>query len=194
MEDMPMFTSYLTTRWLELLKQAEDNKLLYGTGSSDIKGLTVSGAAWVDNLADAKVDRYMILDSATTQVQTANFTPDTVLLHPTDAMKLRQTRDTTGAPYFLYSLGTNQPMYINGAEIIATPAMAEGDFLVGDFGMGAQIWDRKAANITFYDQNESDAIYNLILAIIEERLALVTYQSTAFCFSSFASALARGSA
>ena len=29
LEDMPMFTSYLTTRWLELFKQAEDTKLLY---------------------------------------------------------------------------------------------------------------------------------------------------------------------
>jgi HK97 family phage major capsid protein len=194
LEDMPMFTSYLTTRWLELLKQAEDTKLLYGTGSSDIKGLTVSGTAWTDNLADSKVDRYMILDSATTQVQAANFTPNYILLHPTDGMLLRQARDTTGAPYFLYSLGTNQPMYINGAQIILTPAMTVGDFLVGDFAMGAQIWDRKAASITFYDQNEDDAIYNLILAIIEERLALVTYQATAFCFSSFGSALARGSA
>ena len=45
LEDMPMFTSYLTTRWLELLKQAEDTKLLYGTGSSDIKGLTVAASA-----------------------------------------------------------------------------------------------------------------------------------------------------
>jgi hypothetical protein len=60
--------------------------------------------------------------------------------------------------------------------------------------MGAQIWDRKAANITFYDQNEDDAKYNLIMAVIEERLALITYASTAFCFSSFGSALARGSA
>jgi HK97 family phage major capsid protein len=194
LEDMPMFTSYLTTRWLELLKQAEDVKLLYGTGSSDIKGLTVSGTAWTDNLADSSVDLYMVLDSATTQVQTANFTPNYILLHPTDAMKLRQLRDTTKAPYFLYSLGQNQPISINGATIIATPAMTVGDFLVGDFAMGAQIWDRKAANISFYDQNQDDAIYNLILAIIEERLALVTYQSTAFVFGVIASALARGSA
>jgi len=85
LEDMPMFTSYLTTRWLELLKQAEDTKLLYGTGSSDIKGLTVSGAAYVDVLASTKVDRFMVLDAAVTQVQAANFTPNYILLHPTDA-------------------------------------------------------------------------------------------------------------
>ena len=193
LDDMPMFTSYLTTRWLELLKQAEDTKLLYGSGSSDIKGLTVSAAAYVDSLASSLVDRFMVLDAATTQVQAANYYPNYILLHPTDAMLLRQTRDTTGEPYF-FALGQGQPLTINGATIITTPAMTVGDFLVGDFAMGAQIWDRKAANITFYDQNEDDAKYNLIMAVIEERLALITYASTAFCFSSFGSALARGSA
>ena len=194
LEDMPQFTSYITTRWIELLKQAEDVKLLYGSGSSDIKGLTVAATAYSDILADSKVDRYMILDAAVTQCQTAGFFPDTILLHPVDAMKLRQTRDTTGAPYFLYSLGNNQPMVINGATIVVHPAVIQGDFLVGDMAMGCQLWDRKAANVKFYDQDEYNAHYNLITAVFEERLALVTYQATAFVFGDFVSALARGSA
>jgi len=193
LEDMPQFTSYITSRWIELLKQAEDYKLLYGTGSSDIKGVAVSGTAWVDDLADSKVDRIMVLDSATTQVQTAGFTPNYILVHPTTAMHIRQTRDSDGGfiwpPYF-----GNQAMVINGATIIPHPKVTVGDFIVGDFSMGCQLWDRKAANIKFYDQNEDDAKYNLILAVIEERLALVTYQSTAFCVGHFTSALAQGSA
>jgi len=193
LEDMPQFTSYLTTRWLELLKQAEDVKLLYGTGSSDIKGLTVAAAAYVDVLADAKVDRYMILDAATTQCQTAGFFPNYIFLHPTDAMKLRQTRDTTGNLVFPIWMGAN-PLNINGATVVIHPAMTAGDFLIGDTEMGCQLWDRKAANVKFYDQNEDDAKNNLILAVFEERLALVTYQSTAFVFGDFVSALAKGSA
>ena len=192
LEDMPMFISYLTTRWIELLKQAEDTKLLYGTGSSDIKGLTVSAAAYVDVLADAAVDMLMVLDAATTQVQAANMTPNLILLHPTDAMKLRQLRASTRE--LISESWTSGNLPINGCQVIVTPAMTAGDFLVGDFNMGAQIWDRKAANVTLYDQNEDNAIYNLITAVIEERLALVTYQSTAFCYGTFASALAKGSA
>ena len=191
LEDMPMFTSYLTTRWIELLKQAEDNKLLYGSGSSDIKGLTVAAAAYSDVLASAAVDRWMVLDAAVTQCQVANYNPNIILLHPTDAMKLRQTRSTT---YEFINRPDGSPIVINGATVVISPAMTAGDFLVGDFAMGAQIWDRKSANITMYDQNEDDAKYNLILAVIEERLALVTYQSTAFCFGDFISALAKGSA
>ena len=191
LEDMPMFTSYLTTRWIELLKQAEDTKLLYGSGSSDIKGLTVSGAAYVDVLASAAVDRWMVLDAAVTQCQVANWNPNIILLHPTDAMKLRQTRSTT---YEFINRPDGSPIVINGATVVITPAMTAGDFLIGDFNMGAQVWDRKAANITMYDQNEDDANYNLIMAVIEERLALVTYQSTAFVFGDFVSALAKGSA
>lgn len=190
LEDMPQFTSYITTRWIELLKQAEDTKLLYGTGSSDIKGLTVSGAAYVDVLASSAVDRWMVLDAATTQVQAANFTPNYILLHPTTAMQLRQERSTTKE----FIVNPFAPMQINGCTIVPHPAMVAGDFLVGDFGMGAQVWDRVAANIKFYDQDGDNAQYNLITAVIEERLALVTYQSTAFCFGAFADALAKGSA
>ncbi len=193
LEDMPGFVSYITTRWMELLKQAEDIKLLYGTGSSDIKGLTVSGAAYVDIFADAKVTMYDVLDGAATQIKTANFTPDYILLHPTDALKLRSVKDTTGNYIFPPHMG-GVPMQIGGAVIIETPSMTSGDFLVGDFGMGCQLFDRKAASITFYDQDGDNARYNLITAVIEERLALVTYQSTAFVFGVFASALARGSA
>jgi HK97 family phage major capsid protein len=190
LEDMPQFTSYLTTRWIELLKQVEDNKLLYGSGNSDIKGLTVSAAAYVDALASAAVDRWMVLDAATTQVQVANYTPNFILMHPTDVMKLRQTRATT----YEYIIQPGAPIMINGAVVIPTSAMVVGDFLTGDFAMGAQLWDRKAANITLYDQNEDDAKYNRVLAVIEERLALVTYQASAFCFGNFDAALAVGSA
>jgi HK97 family phage major capsid protein len=193
LEDMPQFTSYLTTRWLELLKQAEDTKLLYGTGSNDVKGLTVTASAYVDILGDSKVDRYMILDAAVTQAQTAGFFPNFILLHPVDALKLRQTRDTTGNLIFPIWMGAN-PLNINGATVVIHPAMTQGDFLVGDMAMGCQLWDRKSANVKFYDQNEDDAKYNRILAVFEERLALVTYQSTAFVFGDFTSALAKGSA
>jgi HK97 family phage major capsid protein len=191
LEDMPMFTSYLTTRWLELLKQAEDNKLLYGSGSSDIKGLTVAAAAYVDVLGSAAVDKWMILDAAVTQCQVANYNPNLILLHPTDAMKLRQTRSTT---YEFINRPDGSPIVINGATVVVTPAMTAGDFLIGDFAMGAQIWDRKSANITLYDQDGDNVRYNLITAVIEERLALVTYSSTAFVFGDFVSALAKGSA
>lgn len=194
LEDMPQFTSYLTTRWIELLKQAEDVKLLYGTGSSDIKGLTVAAAAYVDVLADSKVDRYMVLDAAVTQCKVAGFFPNYIFLNPVDYMKLRQTRDTTGQPYFLMAMGMNQPLTINGATIIEHPAVTSGDFLVGDTAAGCQLWDRKAANVKFYDQDDTNAQYNLITAVFEERLALVTYFSTAFVFGDFTSALAKGSA
>lgn len=195
LEDMPQFTSYITTRWIELLKQAEDYKLIYGSGSSDIKGVAVSGAAYVDVLADSKVDMLMVLDAAVTQVQKASFNADTILLNPATAMKLRQLRTSTGEYIFPYEQVTgSSPIVINGATVKVHNSVVADDFVVGDFAMGCQLWDRKAANIKYYDQNEDDAKYNLILAVIEERIALVTYQSTAFCIGTFTAALANGSA
>lgn len=189
LEDFPQLTSYITTRWIELLKQCEDYKLIYGTGVNDIKGLAISASAYVDVLADSAVDRWMVLDAAATQIQTAGFTPNYILVHPTTAMQIRQTRESTHG----FLVDPTKPMVVNGCTIIPHPTMVLGDFLVGDFTAGAMLWDRKAANITFYDQDSDNARYNRITAIVEERLALVTYQSTAFCFSDFTSALAKGS-
>ena len=191
LEDLPQFTSYITNRWIEKLKRVEDTKLLYGTGLSDIKGLCVASTAWSDDLASAAVDRLMVLDSACSQVRAHDYYPQYIFLHPTDAMKLRQTRATT------YELITEQfgsgNLPINGVPIIEHAAMTSGDFLVADT-YGCMLWDRIAANIRFYDQDGNNAIYNLVTAVIEERAALVTYDANAFCFGSFASALARGSA
>ena len=111
-------------------------------------------------------------------------------MHPTDAMRTRQERTST----YAFIVDPSRPMVINGCTVVPHPAVAEGDFLLGDFNSGAMIWDRRAANITFYDQDSDNATLNLITAVIEERLALVTYHASAFVFGSFASALAKGSA
>jgi HK97 family phage major capsid protein len=189
LEDFPQFTTYITSRWIELLKQAEDDKLIYGSGSNDIKGLAITASAYVDTLANTAVDHWMVLDAAATQVQTSGFTPNYILVHPTTAMQIRQNRESTKG----FIIDPTKPMAVNGATIIPHPTMTPGDFLVGDFTAGAMLWDRKAANITFFDQNEDDAKKNLILAVVEERLALVTYNENAFVFGDFTSALATGS-
>jgi len=59
---------------------------------------------------------------------------------------------------------------------------------------GAQVFDRKAASVNFYDQDENNAQLNLITVVIEERLTLVIYRPNAFVYGDFASALAKGSA
>ena len=193
MEDMPQFISYLSSRWIELLKQAEDTKLLYGTGTNDIKGLTVTAQAYVDVLASSLVNYYDVLLAAVYQVKTNEFTPNYILINPADGLKVRTSKDTSGMPIFPFYTG-NSAIMVGGVTVIETTAVTAGDFLVGDFAMGAQIFDRKSAEIRFFDQHASNATSNLITAVIEERLALVTFNAKAFVYGDFDSALAKGSA
>ena len=85
-------------------------------------------------------------------------------------------------------------MFVDGVQIIETTAIGVGEFLVGDFQRGAQLFDRKTASINFYDQDEDNAQKNLITVVIEERLALAVYRPNAFVYGDFTSALAEGSA
>jgi HK97 family phage major capsid protein len=77
--------------------------------------------------------------------------------------------------------------------IIANTAVTLGDFLVGDFASGVQLFDRLQANIRFFEQDEDNATKNLVTVVAEERLALPIYRPTAFIYGNFATALAEGS-
>jgi len=87
-----------------------------------------------------------------------------------------------------FRFGAEQPR-IAGVPLIANTAVTTGDFLVGDFQMGAQLFDRQQSSIRFFEQDQDNAI-----VVASERLALAIYRPTAFVYGDFASALANGSA
>jgi HK97 family phage major capsid protein len=64
-------------------------------------------------------------------------------------------------------------------------SMPAGDFLVGNFATGAQIFDRMNATIEIARQNEDDFIRNMISILAEERLALAVYAPNSFVEGTF---------
>jgi HK97 family phage major capsid protein len=92
-----------------------------------------------------------------------------------------------------FRFGAEQPR-IAGVPLIANTAVTTGDFLVGDFSMGAQLFDRQQSSIRFFEQDQDNAIRNVVTVVASERLALAIYRPTAFVYGDFASALANGSA
>jgi HK97 family phage major capsid protein len=196
LNDTPGLVGYLSARLPKKLRLEEDAQILYGDGNApNLEGITEVATAYVDTLADADVNRFDVLVKAISQARVAEYMPNYIMINTADWYNMLLTKDGDGMYVFPESarFGGVAPR-IAGVPIVATTAITAGDFLVGDFAQGVQLFDRLQANIRFYEQDSDNATKNLVTVVAEERLALPIYRPTAFIYGSFAAALAQGSA
>lgn len=194
LEDLPGLTSYITNRFTTKLILEEDRQILTGSGvGANLTGIITAASSYVDVLGMTTVNRVDILVAAITQIAVSEYGADYILVHPRDYMYMALAKSTTGEYLFPGAL-TGAPMSIMGVPIVSSTLVAIDTFLVGDFAMGAMIFDRAQASVRFYDQDQDNAIKNLVTIVIEERLALPIFRPTAFVTGSFNAGLANGSA
>jgi HK97 family phage major capsid protein len=68
--------------------------------------------------------------------------------------------------------------------------MQENNYLLGAFGLGAQVWDREDANIRVSEHHADYFIRNQIAILAEERLTQTIYRPEAFVKGTFTVAIA----
>ena len=196
LDDVPGMTGYLTARLPKKLKLKEDQQILYGTGTSpQLEGITTIASAYVDTLADTNVNRFDVLTKAVAQVRADEYRANAIMINVADWYNLLLLKDQDGQ-YLMpeaFRFGAQAPR-IAGVPVIGTTAITSGDFLVGDFSMGTQIFDRQQVNIRFFEQDSDNVQKNLTTVRVEERLTLANYRPSAFVYGNFAAALANGSA
>lgn len=194
LEDVDGLVSYISVRLPAKIKLKEDTQILYGDGQgTNIKGITEYAAAYSDVLADSDVNRFDVLMAACNQATIAEYRPTAIMLHPTDAMTMKLTKDDNGQYVFPW-VYTNAGVTVDSVPVITTTAMTQGEFLVGDFKLGAQIFDRRQVSIEFSNTSEDNFITGMVTVRGSERIALAVYRNNAFVYGTFAAALAQGSA
>jgi HK97 family phage major capsid protein len=196
LNDVNGMTGYITTRMPKKLKLVEDAQILYGNGNApNLKGITEEAEAYVDSLADTNVNRFDVLVKAIAQARNDEYRANAIMINVADWYNLLLLKDQDGQ-YLMpesYRFGAQAPR-IAGVPLIGTTAITSGDFLVGDFGLGVQVFDREQSNIRFFEQDSDNVTKNLVTVRVEERLALPVYRPKAFVYGNFAAALAQGSA
>lgn len=189
LEDVNGLTSYIMARLPEKLKNEEDDQLL----NHATYGILTLATAYVDNLADSKVQRIDVLVDACRQIIDDEYRPTAILLHPTDATLMKLTKDDNGQYIFPW-IFMNGNVAVDGVPVIISTAITAGKFLVGDFKLGAQVFDRRQLAIEFSNSNEDNFIKGMVTVRGSERIALAVYRPAAFNYGTFAAALAKGSA
>lgn len=194
-EDVEGLTAYLSARLPSKLKVKEDYQLLYGTGAGiNLYGVIPQATAYVDNLADEDISRIDVLVDACRQVRINEYKASAILIHPTDATQIKLTKDDNGNYIHPWIFMPNGQITLDGVPVIVTTAITAGQFLVGDFKQGAQVFDRRQASLEFSYENEDNFVKGMVTVRIAERLTVAVYRAKCFVYGTFTAALANGSA
>lgn len=196
-EDIPYITDFLTNVGTEELLAVEDTQILYGDGTGqNLSGLGTSGNFTAFN-ADAggaaasgvvtAPNEFDVLRYADKQMRTLKRTPSIALVSPVDYVKMISRKDTTNN-YILSGGGNGLTPTVNGFPVVQMNQVTAGDFFVIDRN-AAQIFFRSNITVRFYEQDQDNAIKNLVTIVIEERLALPIYYITGIIKGTFAAAI-----
>lgn len=190
LDDIQGLAGYLSVRIPAKLGLIKENAVMFGTGvGEDLEGITTLASAFAPG-ADVIVsspNRYDVLGAAILQASILEYNPDGVVLHKNDLYLLASAKDSQGRYLFaeLMDAGT-----IHGVKVAATTIAAmKGKFLIGDFGLASQLYQRQGMTIEFFDQDRDNVKKNLITVRAEERHALAVYRPDAFIYGTFAAGI-----
>jgi HK97 family phage major capsid protein len=193
LEDVPMLQSYIDGRLRYGLAYVEDNQILNGAGTgTDLNGLytqataftqAASGLATMTAATDIDVLRAAILQAAK-----ANYFPDGIVLNPTDWATIELVKDSQGR-YVVGNPKQEGAPSLWGKPIVETNAMTAGNFLVGAFKMGAELFARDDASVQISTEDSDNFRKNLVTILAEERAALADFRPEAFIKGGFAAAI-----
>lgn len=190
LDDAPMLQSEINNRLLYGLALEEEEQLLLGDGTNGNQlGIIPQAAAYNTalNVADdTKIDK---IRHALLQVTLSKYLPTAIVLAPKDWHDIELTKTEEGGAnkgsYVLSNPAAQTEPRLWGYRVVPSLSMTAGNFLVGNFATGAQIFDRMSATIEVARQNEDDFVRNMISILAEERLALAVYNGNSFVEGDF---------
>lgn len=180
MDDAPALASYINARGTYGLKYVEEQQILNGNGTGqNLNGIVPQASAFAPefNASDeTAVDRLRL---AVLQVILAEYPASGFVLHPTDWARIELIKDSEKRYIVGSALSPIGPT-LWGLPVVQTQAMTAGDFLVGAFNLGAQIFDRMGVEVLLSTEDQDNVVKNMITIRVEERLALAVYRPEAF--------------
>lgn len=179
--DVPMLQSYIDNRLRYGLMLKEETQLLKGSGVGlNINGVYTQATNYVNPGVtvqdETSIDRLRI---AMLQVVLAELDPDGIVLSPVDWTTIELLKNSQNNYLFTQPQGVATPT-LWGQPVVATQSMDVGDFLVGAWQQGAQLWDREDMAVTVSTEDRDNFVKNMVTILCEERVGLTVYRPEAF--------------
>lgn len=188
LSDAAMLQNQIDNRLTYGLALKEDQQLLYGTGSSgQLEGLMVNASvqdagdvATGDNLVDH-------IRKAIALAATSEYLANGIILNPTDFANIELLKGDDGH-YIWANVAQGGEPRLWRVPVYESTAMTAGEFLLGNWNLGATLFDREQATVRIAEQHADLFIKNGVVVLGEERIALAVYRPEAFVKGSFSPA------
>jgi HK97 family phage major capsid protein len=188
LDDAPQLQSTVDSELRYGIGLAEEAEMLFGDGTGvHILGIVPQATAY-DTSANGTFTletRFDTLAHAFAQSEVALLPATGAVLNINDLEKMKGIKNTLGD--YIADGGPFGPPITSiwGRPVVGTPVMPAGQFLVGAFLDGAQVFDRQGVNLLISTENEDDFVKNLATLLCEERLAFTVRRPQAFITGQF---------
>lgn len=191
LNDLPAIQAFITNQGVEDLLDAEDTMILTGANDTapSFTGLTINAltsSAINANVTTSNPNKWDAIIGGLSALAASNYSANAIVVNPVDYYSMLMSKATSGGEYHNGNiLIAGGVIYIAGIPVSVSTAITAGSFLLGDFARGAQLFQRDGISVRFYDQDQDNAIKNLVTIVIEERLTLARYYPSSFFYDTY---------
>jgi len=164
-----------------------DGQIANGTGASNTMTgiLNTAGINTYDTGLGNDEARIISLRRAKTLVRADEYMATAAVLNPDDWEKVELSTDDMGRWRVTPNVQDNLSPRIWGMTVVDTTSIAAGTALIGDFRLGATLYDRMAAALYVTDSDASKFRSNILTLLAELRLGLGVNRPSAFAKITF---------
>jgi len=171
LDDVELLRSEIDQELTEIINLKIDEQILSGDGLTvNLTGIMTNATAWSAGafaLSVVTPNNADVLRVAMNQIETNLFTPNYIVMHPTNIAQLDLDKGTDG--HYVYRPLTNSyGLQVSGIPVISNTGMAIDNFLVGDFTKsGVRFKESLTINVGY---ENDDFTKNFVTILAEARL------------------------
>lgn len=194
LSDAPMLQNLIDNRLTYGLDLESDDQLLNGDGTGqNLDGIlqdpAINDAGELPSgTTDADIPSAMIdhiRKAIRIEQQNEYYNMTGLVLNPVD-WEILETAKATDGHYLMVSMPTGRATEtVWRVPVIVTNAMPASTFLIGDWNMGAVIYDREDVSVRVSESHADYFVKNGVAVLAEERYTLAIPLPNAFCKGSF---------
>lgn len=171
LEDAATLVGYINGRLTYMLQIREELEVLKGNGvSPDLKGIL--NFPGIQTVSTGLADPAVAIANGIAAIELVDGYADGVAMNPADYWAMVTRRAVATGTFDVGAFWNTPVQYVWGLPVVRTNSMTAKQFMVGNFGMGATLFDRSQTGVRVFEQHSDYAVKNQVMLRAEERIAL----------------------
>lgn len=179
-DDAPTLAGYINTRLGYMLALREEAQILNGNGTApNLRGILNTTGIQTQAFSDSQIESLAL---GISKVEAVDGEVDGIAMNPTDywAMLTRRDSDQFDVGQGMTGPFNSGPTGVWGVPVVRTRQLTAGVAIVGAWRLGATLFDRQQTTIRTTDAHSDYFIYNKLVVLAEERVALAVNRPDLF--------------